>query len=111
MLSPVSSALDAARNMYDCLKDKYNWRPIGNCPGRYVLAEGVISKSICQLVGKEVHITEETFENAQDPVSYCFFEGGGLISYSKQDGYLHTLCDESGMKRKLGMLKAKTPNQ
>ena len=94
--------------MYNYLKEKYRWKPIENCPGRYTLAEGVVSQNISELIGKTVPIMEECFGNAKDPVSYCFFEGGGMISYSKQGGYLHSLCDELGIKRKLSMLKGES---
>jgi hypothetical protein len=61
--------------------------------------------SIQQLLDSDIDVSEEVFEGATDPVSYCFFDGGGLISYRKKDGYLHTLCDAAGMNRKLAMLK------
>lgn len=91
--------------MFDELKAKYNWKPIRHCPGRYILSTGITHLSPEQLVGKALLITEETFQTAKDPVLYCHFEGGGLISYRKKEGYLHTLCDTDGMNRKMISLK------
>ena len=91
--------------MYDYLKNRYAWTQITGCPGRYTLAEGVVSASIRELVGADVDVSEGVFENATDPVLYCYFEGGGLITYRKPTGYLHTLCNEAGLDRKMKMLK------
>ena len=85
--------------------DQYNWKPIAGCPGRYILAEGVTSSSICELIGSEVVVMSQVFQNAPDPVSFCFFKGRGLIAYVKPNGFLHTLCNEEGMERKMKMLE------
>ena len=91
--------------MFSDLFARYEWNEIQGCPGRYILGKGIVRDSISELAGKDLAIHEEQFPGAQDPVSYCFFTGGGIISYQKKDGYLHTLCDEEGMNRKLDALK------
>ncbi len=70
-----------------------------------MLAEGLVPQTIDELIGEEIEVIEERFVNARDAVCYCFFDGGGMISYKKTEGYLHTLCDEPGMKRKLKSLR------
>ena len=92
------------QNMFDLLKSNYVWNPIRNCPGRFILADGVISLSIQDLIGVDIDVYENVFKNTADPVSYCYFKGGGLISYKKPEGYLHTLCNQEGMERKMAML-------
>jgi hypothetical protein len=93
--------------MFEYLMNKYHWTPISGCPGRYILASGVISLSPQELVGNNITISEEKFDAAQDAVCYCYFTNGGLISYKKQNGFLHTLCTKEGMKRKMDLLKRK----
>ncbi len=93
--------------MFKELKKKYTWRPIYGCPGRFILASGIVDATISDIVGDSVPVMESVFTGALDPVFYCFFEGGGLISYKKEEGYLHTLCDKDGMIRKMEMLKRK----
>ena len=95
------------KNIFEELKGKYTWRPISGCPGRYTFSKGVVTLTIQQLTGSSIEISEEVFQGVKDPVSYCHFNGGGLISYKKKEGYLHTLCDEEGMNRKMVMLKGK----
>lgn len=92
-------------DMFKELLEKFEWTPIQGCPGRYLLAKGVIPDSIQELIGPDIVVTEEHARGARDPVCICHFSGGGMISYRKDSGYLHTLCSEEGMRRKLAMLK------
>lgn len=93
-------------NWFEQLKHRYQWKPIAGCPGRYILSEGVVHFSIEELVGQSVEVKKADFKNAADTVYYCHFVGGGVISYAKPDGFLHTLCDTGAMKRKLDMLQS-----
>ncbi len=93
------------QSVYERVLAVHQWRPIRGCPGRSVLAQGVVDRSVSGIAGFEVEVTEATFPGARDRVAYCFFEGGGLISYKKPNGFLHTLCDEAAMERKLRMLR------
>ena len=95
------------KNIFNELIAKYSWRPISGCPGRYTFAQGIVALTIQQLTDSSIEVSEEVFQGAKDPVSYCYFSGGGLISYKKKEGYLHTLCDIEGMNRKMAMLKGK----
>lgn len=95
---------------FDFLRGKHDWLPIAGCPGRYTLAEGITPLSINDLTGMDRVVTEAVFAGARDLVFYCHFDGGGMISYKKPNGFLHTLCDEDGMRRKLAMLRGTTGN-
>ena len=92
--------------MFDHLKARYDWRPIPGCPGRYVFAQGITARTIQELTEDRFEVSEENLKGARDPVSYCFFPGGGIISYRKKDGYLHTLCNTDGMTRKMMSLRS-----
>ena len=93
--------------MFDELMAKYDWQEISGCPGRYLLACGVTNMSPQELVSTHVGFVEVICDQAKDPIVYGFFEGGGLISYKKSNGYLHSLCNTDGMARKLAMLGIK----
>ncbi|MBN2712124.1 MAG: hypothetical protein JXR97_06765 [Planctomycetes bacterium] len=93
---------------FNTIKLKHHWKPISGCPGRYTLSDGVVSLTIPELVGHNIEVKEMTSTSASDPIKYCTFEGGGLISYVKQTGHLHTLCNQEGMERKMKMLKGNT---
>lgn len=90
--------------MFNELLDRFEWVPIRGCPGRFMLAQGIVTESIQQLIGQDVIVHILHSPGARDPVCICHFTGGGMISYRKEDGYLHTLCSEEGMRRKLEML-------
>lgn len=83
-----------------------NWRPIRNCPGRYVLHGTASGLSPADLLGEESIITEHKVAAARDTVLVAALEGGGLISYRRADGtFLHTLNTPEGFKRKLRALE------
>jgi hypothetical protein len=89
---------------FETLKRAYTWKPIRNCPGRFVLKTGE-NPSISDLLGEDVlvDVTEHVDTPAPDPVCvYPFDEGGGIISYRKSDGnFVHTLNTPEGFERKL----------
>ena len=93
---------------FDILMARYDWVPIPDCPGRYTLLNRITHQSISELVGTDTMVTEVAFDLARDLVCYCHFEGGGMISYKKANGYLHTLCNEEGMTRKMAKLRGTT---
>lgn len=89
------------------LFEKFSWRPIKNCPGRYVLqgAEGK-PRRIEELTGSKLAVTEHKVSAARDLVLVAALDcGGGIISYQREDGsFLHTLNTCEGFHRKLGQL-------
>lgn len=79
----------------------HDWKPIPNCPGRYVLSTKAI---ICpeQLLGVDVKVKRFEVRAARDPVLVVRLDHGGLISYLRADGaYVHTLNTVEGFERKL----------
>ena len=86
------------------------WKPIPNCPGRYVLVKPERSLAPEQLAQVSHSPLKFRVEGARDAVWVLFLEGGGLISYQHQDGsYHHTLNTEAGLRRKLAQLGIDRP--
>jgi hypothetical protein len=91
--------------VFSDLKARWDWRPIPNCPGRFVFSEGPSNISPEELALSPIHVTEHIVATAKDPVLVAIFGDGGLISYRKQNGtYLHTLNSRDGLERKLQQL-------
>jgi hypothetical protein len=90
---------------FAALFERWAWRPIPHCPGRYVLAAGPVATSPADLVPGAEGVSEHVCVTAKDPVIVTPFEDGGLISYRKADGrFLHTLNTRQGFERKLRQL-------
>ena len=89
---------------FDELIADHDWKPIPNCPGRYVLS----AKSIVppeQLLGTGARVRTFRVSAARDPVLVARLDEGGLISYRRADNsYVHTLNTEQGFDRKLSNL-------
>src|SRR5688572_12704373 len=87
------------------LASRWSWRPIPNCPGRFVLATGPSPLPPAEFVRTGVTVTEHLPPTARDPVVVARLDDGGLISYRRPDGtYLHTLNTREGFERKLRQL-------
>ena len=90
--------------MFNSIYERGSWRPIPNCPGRFVQSTGPSSLTP-QSVAPDVAIEEHRVPGARDPVLVARFPDGGLISYSRADGtYVHTLNTREGLQRKLAQL-------
>jgi len=80
------------------------WRPISNCPGRY-LSSIVSAVTPQDLAGPDAEIRVFSVSRAPDPVHVAVLSDGGLISYARPDGrFVHTLNTQSGFDRKLKQL-------
>jgi hypothetical protein len=81
----------------------HDWKPIPNCPGRYVLS----TKSIVppeQLLA-DAKVRTFRVRAATDLVLVARLDDGGLISYLRSDNsYVHTLNTVQGFHRKLSNL-------
>ena len=87
---------------FAALFDRWTWRPIPNCPGRFVLSAGPVAAPPEDMVPGASGGSEHVSVTARDPVIVTPFEDGGLISYRKADGtFLHTLNTREGLDRKL----------
>ncbi|MBX7169707.1 MAG: hypothetical protein K1X72_02045 [Pyrinomonadaceae bacterium] len=84
-----------------------DWKPIRNCPGRFLLAGGRSEILIENLSESKNPIVEIETEVVPDKVLTIEFEdGGGIISYVKDDGkFIHTLNTKDGFKRKIDQFK------
>ena len=80
-----------------------NWKPIRNCPGRFVLSEAAGHLTPAEILGEAGRgVSEHKVQAARDTVLVVGLEGGGLISYRRADGsHLHTLNTAEGFERKL----------
>jgi hypothetical protein len=95
---------------FDELMNTWRWKPIRNCPGRFVLSNTAINPSLIEMVGEGVEISEFHVEAAKDAVMVVRLSEGGIISYKRQDGtFLHTLNTAEGFERKLRQLGIKLP--
>ena len=90
---------------FETLKANWTWKPIRNCPGRYILYGALASLSPQDLLGSEVKLNEYHVPGAKDTVIVADLGDGGLISYQRADGtYVHTLNTAEGFERKLRSL-------
>ena len=98
--------VDSGLVTFSTLFDRWTWRPIPNCPGRYVLLAGPVATPPEEMVPGANGGSEQRCDAARDPVIVTPFEDGGLISYRKADGmFLHTLNTREGFERKLRQLR------
>jgi phage baseplate assembly protein gpV len=87
------------------LRAAATWRPIPNCPGRFVMASVAADLAPRDLVGPEIQLEEFRVPTARDVVVVGRFADGGLISYKRANGtYVHTLNTVDGFQRKLAQL-------
>lgn len=86
---------------------KWDWKPIHNCPGRYIFAGGVSDLTVSDIAQSGNPVFEYSAEVIPDKFLVLKFDdGGGIISYRKTAGcFLHTLNDEEGLTRKLDQLQ------
>ena len=90
---------------FDELLRARDWRPLRNCPGRYVLQGAGNNLRPPELLGAEVEVNEFEVDAAKDTVLVVKLNGGGLISYRRREGsLLHTLNTPEGFRRKLKQL-------
>lgn len=88
--------------------NRWTWKPIRHCPGRYIFAEGVSRLTAGELTEGNFPVLELSTEIAADKVIVMKFDdgSGGIISYKKDDSFfLHTLNDAEGFARKLAQLR------
>jgi hypothetical protein len=90
---------------FDELMGAWTWKPLRNCPGRYVLDDAAYELRPQEILGDEAEAFEHRVPAARDAVWVAELPDGGLISYRRDDGsYLHTLNTPEGFRRKLAQL-------
>ena len=81
---------------------RWDWKPIRNCAGRYVLSRGASRLSLEELLGGHVPAAEFASSVARDRVLIARLRGGGVICYIRSNGeFLHTLGTRAAFERKL----------
>ena len=92
------------------LLESLDWKPIRNCPGRFVLSGAKADLSYQELLGEAVEVGVYRVDAAQDTVLVVKLDDGGLISYQRADGsFVHTLNTPEGFRRKLRQLGIDSP--
>jgi hypothetical protein len=92
-------------NEFGQLRQRFTWKAIYGCAGRYVLKQAAGSMTPGDLAGSNAEVEVFYVQAAADPVFVVRFKHGGLISYRKADGtYVHTLNTAAGFAKKLAML-------
>jgi len=71
---------------FDDLFNRYHWKTIRNCPGRYVLTDAPLDLKVEELLGVELEPREFRVEAARDRVMVTLLQSGGVISYLRPDG-------------------------
>jgi len=91
---------------FDSVKKLGEWRPIRNCPGRFVLHGAPPTRGITDLLGEDVIVRRFHSPGARDVVVVARLSDGGVISYQRPSGtWLHTLNTKEGFRRKLEQLE------
>ena len=90
---------------FDELLKKWDWKPIRNCPGRYVLQSSRNDLRVAEIFDTAIEPGEYRVSTASDMVLVVTLDDGGLISYKRSDGsFVHTLNTRDGFVRKLSQL-------
>ena len=91
---------------FEQLWTRWPWRPIRNCPGRFVLPRQEEPLSFETLLGMSCSPQMFSSTDARDRVFVWPLQGGGgLIAYEQTDGhFIHTLNTSDGFSRKLHQL-------
>lgn len=93
------------RDEFERVLGLFKWKPIFNCPGRYILRQ-CSKETFKNYYSKLTHLEDIKSPKIKDPTFLYRFESGGLISYRKDNGdFIHTLCNKEGLSRKLEELE------
>jgi hypothetical protein len=96
--------------MLERLRTKFDWEPIKDCPGRYIVRksiDNVTPEAILQLVNVDNDRVKTRLyqrENQDDVfvAVFCDQTGGGIITFCKPTGsFVHTMNEPDGLVRKL----------
>lgn len=95
---------------FEQVRTRWPWRPIRNCPGRFVLPRQEEPLSFTTLLGMPCSPHAFISPVAKDRVLVWSLQNGGLISYEQPDGhFIHTLNTHEGFNRKLRQLEITLP--
>jgi hypothetical protein len=89
-------------SLFDELMAGWPFRPIPDCPGRFVLRGQASHLSPEELLGVRLAAVEYQPASTPDRVVVTEFEGGALLTFIKPDGtHVHTLNTPEGLRRRL----------
>lgn len=95
---------------FEQVRIRWPWRPIRNCPGRWVLPRQEKPLSFETLLGMPSSPHAFSSPGAKDRVFVWPLQNGGIISYEQPDGhFIHTLNTPEGFSRKLAQLTITLP--
>ena len=98
--------MSSVNKTFQQLWTQWPWRPLRNCPGRFVMPWTEHAISCERLLDHSCVPQVFSSPHAQDPVLVIALEDGGIISYQQADGRLvHTLNTPEGLSRKLRQLE------
>jgi hypothetical protein len=87
---------------FDDLIARWNFQPIRDCPGRYVLRGESRHLTPADILGSELRVLEYQSATTQDRVLVTEVDGGALMTFAKLDGtFVHTLNTLEGLQRRL----------
>lgn len=97
--------------VFERIFNKWEWRPIRNCPGRFTFTDGSTDLTVEEILDAKIKTYKFKSAKVTDEVLVAaFFTGGGLISYAKEGGlFLHTLNNRDGFRRKLRQMEIALP--
>jgi hypothetical protein len=106
--------------LFDRFFAAFDWRPIRNCPGRFVVSRALDSTAPTEVVAivlgpslddRARVRTQVAQRPGRDGLVLTRFtdESGGLLSYVKSGSFVHTLNAADGWVRKLSALGIEDP--
>jgi hypothetical protein len=91
---------------FNTLKNKYHWKKIYGCPGRFILRNDNKFITVQELIEEKIFINSFRPDEKKDEILIVKLKNGGITSYKKPDGtFIHTLNTSQGFIRKLKMLQ------
>ncbi len=101
----ASAILITPVRLFDELMMRWPFRPIPDCPGRFVLRGQGSDLSPEQILGTKLKTVEYQTPSTLDRVLVTEFEDGALLTFVKPNGtHVHTLNTLEGLHRRLRRL-------
>lgn len=98
----ASAILDIEVRLFDQLMIRWPFRPIPDCPGRFVLRGRFSHLSPEAIVGTVLPTVEYLPTATPDRVVVTEFDDGALLTFIKPNGdHVHTLNTLEGLQRRL----------
>ena len=56
--------------MFYAIYQRYVWKPIPGCPGRFILADGIVTFSLEEMVGEGIEVVEDQLGHGKFTCAY-----------------------------------------